>query len=331
MIIRCRSTLAMIEKNGYSTLGLRRLTGGKRRLPTRVDFRRADVIRERGERVRRLSISGVQDKISVRLQRGRLIITDEGGEFLLKPIPGTPLPFFQDQVPANEHVTMQIAEQVFGIHTAANALIELQDGEPAYLTRRFDRRQDGTKRPMEDFCSLAEQSPDTHGPNYKYDGSYEQIGKLIQRYCPAHRVEVEKLFRRLCFMYLIGNGDAHLKNFSVITSPDGDPVLSPAYDLLCTTIHLPDETRTALEMFADDFETEAFGVNGFYTASDFMTLADRFELIPARRDRILAACTEINRLNQVTDLVRRSFLSREAQEAYLTICSDRRKALEISL
>ncbi|MBT4819686.1 MAG: type II toxin-antitoxin system HipA family toxin, partial [Lentisphaerae bacterium] len=117
--------------------------------------------------------------------------------------------------------------------------------------------------------------------------------------------------------------------FSVIASPDGDPVLTPAYDLLCTTLHLPTETPLALDLFADDFETAAFAANGFYTADDFAVLADRLGIVPRRRDRILATFVDEPRWDQLTGLVRRSFLSREAQEAYLAICSDRSRALSI--
>src|SRR5690606_40079276 len=63
--------------------------------------------------------------------------------YILKPIPRDLKKV--DQVPANEHLTMQIARQVYGINTAENALIFFSNGEPAYITKRFDVKEDGTK------------------------------------------------------------------------------------------------------------------------------------------------------------------------------------------
>lgn len=118
----------------------------------------------------RLSISGIQTKMSLALREGRLEMTETGGQYILKPIPhGT----FQhlDAVPINEHLTMQIARQVFGISVAENALVAFDDGEPAYLVRRFDVQDDGSRSLQEDFAQIASRSEETHGVNYKYDSS----------------------------------------------------------------------------------------------------------------------------------------------------------------
>lgn len=327
MNFRCRSTLAPLTADGFSPAARRRLLGDRRRLPHRLSFTRAEVIRYRSEVADRMSISGIQDKVSLRFVDGDLVPTDTDGEFILKPIPGLPLPQFTDQVPANEHLTMQIAGQVFGIDIAANALVTLADGEPAYLTRRFDRR-DGERLDMEDFCSLAEQSPETHGRSYKYDGSYEHIGQLIRRFCPAWRIENEKLFLRVLFCYAFGNGDAHLKNFSVFTSPDGDPVLTPAYDLIATTVHLPHETPLALDLFSDGHETSEFLALGFYSGADFLLLAQRLGIVVKRArshlERLLTAATT----DRVDALIDRSFLAEPAKASYRRVVAERRQALQ---
>lgn len=327
---RCRSTLAPLPADGFSAAALRRLVGSRRRLPIRLAFTRAEVIRHRGEVAQRMSISGVQDKISLRFDRDGLVPTERDGEFILKPIPGTPLPRHTDQVPANEHLTMQIASQVYGIATAANALVELADGEPAYLTTRFDRR-DGERLDMEDFCALAEQSPQTHGRGYKYQGSYEGIGRLMRRFCPAYRVEAEKLLAQVLFCYVFGNGDAHLKNFSLFTSPDGDHVLTPAYDLLNTSLHLPEETPLALDLFADDHETPSFQAFGFYSQADFLLLAERLGLVAARAQRLVASFLDPARHEQVVRLIGRSFLHAEGQEQYRSVVEERVTALRLAM
>ena len=115
------------------------------------------------ENRKRISISGVQEKLSFVLEKNqlRLATDNEQGTYMLKPIPRDVKR--TSMVPANEHLTMQIARQVFDILTAENALIFFKDGSPAYITKRFDVKADGTKWGKEDFASLAGRSKDSAG------------------------------------------------------------------------------------------------------------------------------------------------------------------------
>ena len=189
----------------------------------------------------RMSISGVQEKFSVLLDKNklRLINENEQGTYILKPIPGAGKK--SDQMPANEHLTMQIARQVYGIETAENALIFFKDGTPAYITKRFDVKEDGSKLAQDDFASLAKRTPQTHGKHYKYLGSYLDLFELMHNYLTTYKIEAPKLFKLLVFNYLFSNGDAHFKNFSILETPFGDYRLSPAYDLLNSRIHIEDK------------------------------------------------------------------------------------------
>ena len=189
---------------------------------------------------KQMSISGVQEKFSVLLEKNKLRLVNEGerGSYILKPIPGVGRRV--DQMPANEHLTMQIARQVFAIETAENALIFFMNGAPAYITKRFDVKEDGSKLAQEDFASLAGRTPQTHGEHYKYMGNYLQMFQIMKRYVPAYKIEAPKLFKLVLFNYLFSNGDAHFKNFSLIETPLGDYKLSPAYDLLNSRIHIED-------------------------------------------------------------------------------------------
>lgn len=192
------------------------------------------------ENRKRMSISGVQEKFSVLLEKNKLRLVNEGerGTYILKPIPGAGKN--RDQMPANEHLTMQIARQVYGIETAENALIFFANGAPAYITKRFDVKEDGAKLAQDDFASLAGRTPQTHGEHYKYLGNYTELFQLMQTYLPAYKLESPKLLKTLIFNYLFSNGDAHLKNFSILETPMGDYRLSPAYDLLNSRIHITD-------------------------------------------------------------------------------------------
>ena len=193
------------------------------------------------ENRKRISISGVQEKFSVLLEKNKLRLINKGeqGAYILKPIPSAGKN--ADQMPANEHLTMQIARQIYGIETAENALIFFKDGSPAYITKRFDVKEDGNKWAQDDFASLAGRTPQTHGEHYKYLGNYLELFELIKVHVPAYKLEAPKLFKILLFNYLFSNGDAHFKNFSLLETPMGDYRLSPAYDLLNSRIHIEDK------------------------------------------------------------------------------------------
>ena len=124
----------------YSPAALRSLFNGKKVSPVLpyLPPMKDEAIQEQFiENRKRISISGVQEKLSLRLDKNTLHLTqkDEQGTYILKPIPRDVKK--TDMVPANEHLTMQIARQVYGIQTAENALIFFEDGTPAYITKRF--------------------------------------------------------------------------------------------------------------------------------------------------------------------------------------------------
>lgn len=124
--------------------------------------------------------------------------------------------------------------------TAENALIFFKDGTPAYITKRFDVKADGSKWAQDDFASLAGRTPQTHGEHYKYSGNYLELFEWMKKYLPAYKLEAPKLLKLLLFNYLFSNGDAHFKNFSILETPMGDYRLSPAYDLLNSRLHVND-------------------------------------------------------------------------------------------
>ena len=190
---------------------------------------------------KRISISGVQEKFSVLLEKNKLRLINEGerGTYILKPIPGFGKK--PDQMPANEHLTLQIARQIYGIETAENALIFFKNGFPAYITKRFDFKEDGTKLAQDDFASLAGRTPQTHGEHFKYLGNYFELFQLMKEHLSTYKTEAPKLLKILVFNFLFSNGDAHFKNFSILETPMGDYRLSPAYDLLNSRIHIDDK------------------------------------------------------------------------------------------
>ncbi len=261
------------------------------------------------ENATRMSISGVQEKFSIIQLKNKIRLTKEReqGTHILKPISSGSKN--ADQMPANEHLTMQIAQQVFGIETAENALIFFGNDDPAYITKRFDVLPGGLKLAQEDFASLAGKSPQTHGTDYKYLGSYWDLFELMRENLPSYKVESLKLFKLLVFNYLFSNGDAHLKNFSIIETPQGDFKLSPAYDLLNSRIHIEDKD------FALDEGLIPARMGQGNIAKQFRLLAD-YAGIPEKQTNAIMALM-VSKTDQVTNLIGASFLKDRIKRSYL--------------
>lgn len=292
----------------------------------RLDFSASDLnLPANREKTRRASISGVQDKVQLKRVRGGFAVVESGGDYILKPVPRNTYAELAADIPANEALTMDIAEKVFRVKTAEHELVEMKDGEYAYLTRRFDRRG-GERVQQEDFCQLAGRSPETHGENYKYDASYEELADLVRRFCPAAAVENPKVFFLILFNYVFANGDAHLKNFSLYRSEQGDYVLTPAYDLLNTSVHFPNEpTATGLDFFADGHFTTAYETLGFHSSADFIELGRTFGVAEDEVREQLAMFAE--RRAAVERMLAESALSDEAKARYLFRFHDRLRAI----
>ena len=292
----------------------------------RLDFTYDDLgLLPVSEKTRRASVSGVQEKVQLKRVRGGYEIVASGGDAILKPVPRNTVAKFAADIPANEHLTMRIAAKIFGVHTAENELVTLKDGEYAYLTKRFDRR-DGHPIRQEDFCQLSGRSEDTHGSNYKYEASYEELADLMRRFCPSAAVENPKVFFVILFNYVFANGDAHLKNFSLFQSPQGDYIMTPAYDLLNTMIHFPnDPSATALDFFADGHFTSRYEDLGFYSSADFIELGRCFGVSEPEVRRMLTLFPD--RSSEVERAIAESVLSDEAKARYLSLFRDRLRAI----
>ena len=269
----------------------------------------------------RISISGVQEKFSLIQLKNKIRLTKEGeqGTHIFKPIPNGSKN--ADQMPANEHLTMQIAQKVFGIETAENALIFFGNGDPAYITKRFDVVTGGLKLAQEDFASLAGKSPQTHGADYKYLGSYWDLFELMRENLPSYKVESLKLFKLLVFNYLFSNGDAHLKNFSIIETPLGDFKLSPAYDLLNSRIHIEDKD------FALNEGLIPARMGQGNVAKQFQLLADYAGIQEKQMNAILALM--VSKTENVKNLIDASFLKDGIKRNYLQTYQMKLKKLNV--
>lgn len=332
-INNCPSTLTE-GFHTYSPLCLKNLFSGKKTshvLPYESHHPSSEnELAELMENRKRISISGVQEKLSLVWEKGQLRLTHQGepGTYILKPIPRDLE--HVDQLPANEHLTMQIAKQVYKLKVAENAMIFFENGEPAYITKRFDIVQSSSKKlGTEDFSTLAEKIKETDGNEFKYNYSYEGIATLIKKYVAAYPIALEEFFKLVVFNFLFSNGDAHLKNFSLLETPQGDYQLSPAYDLVNTRLHVKD-AEVALKdgLFANDYFTKSYEAMGLYAYDDFFEFGTKIGVLERRVKKILQDFSKP--LNEIEPLVDRSFLNDSMKSRYKKCYEDRMSFLRNS-
>ena len=181
------------------------------------------------------TLTGVQAKLSLNISSAstepkRFTIVGLWGSYILKP----QTDMFK-HLPEVEDLTMHLAE-IAKIKVVPHSLIRFADGELAYITKRIDRESNGNKLPMEDMCQLSERLTE-----YKYKGSYEQIAKLIIQYSSTPKLDLVNFWEQVVFSWISGNADMHLKNFSLYSLRKGSYMLTPAYDMVSTSLVMPED------------------------------------------------------------------------------------------
>lgn len=300
----------------YSPTCLRKVFDGKK-VSHIIDFSYKDSPESLISSINRISISGVQEKLSAIIKKGKIIITPEGesGRYIIKPIPDYKHLRFRNNIPANEHLTMQIASQVYKIKTAENAMVFFSDGQPAYITKRFDYATDGSKIRQDDFASIAGKTERNNGKDFKYTGNYEDIARLLRQNVSAWQVEMTKYFTLVLFNYLFSNGDAHLKNFSLQETTNGDYVLTPAYDLMNTSIHVNDEDfalQGGLIPKAD--YSDVYNQTNHPCKDDFITFGTRIGVLQSKLTSIINLFS--TEQPKVYELIENSFLDEKVKRMY---------------
>lgn len=196
------------------------------------------------------SLAGVQMKFSMKGQEDRYSLALNGalGDWIIK----TPSTKHND-LPANEYTAMTLAALV-GVDIPEIKLVALNtlDNLPpinvpnenlAFAIKRFDR-DDNTRIHMEDFAQVLMKYP-----HEKYNSaSYEQIGRILYEFSGDGLADTQQFARRLLVNILLANGDAHLKNWSLLYSDRFTPRLSPAYDIVTTSVYIDGERQYALNL-----------------------------------------------------------------------------------
>lgn len=252
------------------------------------------------------TIPGVQEKLSVDYETvttsTRLTIVGLWGRFILKP-PSERYPF----LPEVEDLTMHLAQQV-GIITVPHTLIRLQDGSLCYLTRRIDRRDDGTKIAMEDMCQLSGRLTED-----KYRSSYEQIVKTIQRYSSIPQLDVVNFWEQVLFAWLTGNADMHLKNYSLYAPNKDQYILTPAYDLVATKLLLPSDTEE-LALTLKGKKRKLYG-------TQFQEVMIASGLLPKVVEKMFTKYRTI--VSSWENMIKRSFIPLSVQQQFIELIHER--------
>ncbi|MFC1566279.1 type II toxin-antitoxin system HipA family toxin [bacterium] len=250
-----------------------------------------DVVFDAQKMAGKLSISGVQPKLSIKLNKSEkeLEPVAESGEYILKPQTES-----FPNLPQNENLCMTIAS-CLGIDTAMQTLVKLQDNSWAYVVKRFDRNKENRIH-QEDFFQILEKED-------KYRGSVEEIGSKLKKISDVPGLDVQLFYERVLFNFIIGNGDAHFKNFSITYHSDGAVRLSKAYDIVSSKLVIPNEEDMALSLN---------GKKNKITGRDFQKFAEYLE-IPKKVVK--------------GNLIDSSILSNLEKETLLKIVADRFKRL----
>lgn len=255
-----------------------------------------------------VTVTGVQPKISLDISSGqnknepkRFTIVGLWGGYILKP-PTQQYP----QLPEVEDLTLHLAS-IAKIEVVPHCLIRLKSGKLAYITKRIDRIKSG-KIHMEDMCQLTEKLTED-----KYRGSYEQIAKTILNYSANPGLDIVNFYEQVLFSFLTGNADMHLKNFSLIRKPGTGTILSPAYDMVATTLVNPTDD--------EDLALTLNGKKKKIHRNDFVAAFNTLKLDAKQQENIFKKMERVT--NKWMEFIDISFLSDDYKQMYKHLIMDR--------
>lgn len=296
------------SKSRYSEKGLKFLSRNLSSLND-LNYSREELLHEVAMRAPKLSIQGVQPKLSAALNISKSIfeIVDKKGQYILKPQHEN-----YNDVPQNEDLTMRLAEAV-GFNIPLHGLIYGKDNSLTYFVKRFDRTGRNKKIAVEDFAQLSGASRET-----KYNSSMEKVVKIVDKFCTFPAIEKVKLFELTLFNFLIGNEDMHLKNFSLIKH-ENKIEFTPFYDLVNTTILL----KKAEEEIALPIRGRKNNLNKNYLIEYFgkEVCGINDKVINKIIEKFKESFTKWNSLLEI------SFLSEEGKEKYKSLLMLRKERL----
>ncbi len=268
-----------------------------------IEFSLQDISQKAQQSAGKLSISGVQPKLSMKLDKknNSLIAVAENGEYILKPQTAA-----FSNIPENEQCCMDIAAE-FKIDVPPHCLLHLKDESLAYVVKRFDR-ESGMKIHQEEFSQILESD--------KYKGSVEQIGRKLKEISTAPGYDAQLFFERVVFSFIIGNGDAHLKNYA-ITYKDKETIrLAPAYDIVCSKLVIQGEEDSALSINGrkNELKREDFDKFADYLSMPIKIRYEKFE----------------KSLTLMETIIKNSEIKKEVQKQFINIIKERLSRIDLA-
>lgn len=301
---RCPITYELCGSEKYSAKGLH-LIAPKLTHLNDLPFTAAELRQEAANRAKKISIQGVQPKLSahVSVVNQAFEIVDQYGNYIIKPQND-----LFPELPENEDLTMRMAKQ-YGLEVPFHGMVYAKDGSLSYFIKRFDRHGKGKKHATEDFAQLTGNSRDT-----KYRFTMEKIVNVIDEFCTFPAIEKADFFKRVLFCFITGNEDMHLKNFSLITKA-GKTTLAPIYDFLNSSIAIKNpEEEIALTLKGKKSNLKKTDFINYYAK-------ERLDLTDKTIDKTIADMYK--QLPEWKALVEISFLSDDMKEKYLKLLNER--------
>lgn len=231
------------------------------RLLSRQDF--AEILRQlprrplmAGDDGLRLSLAGAQSKLAVHSDSGLMFLPmGKISTFIIKPS----IPDYPDSV-LNEAFCLTLAKSV-GLHTV-DVWVGDAEGLPYLAIARYDRVKIQGKQPsgmlsenflrlhQEDFCQALGIPAEK---KYQREGgpTFKQCFDLLRQASSLPAQDLKNLLDMVLFNLLVGNNDAHGKNFSLLQTPSSTR-LAPLYDVLCTELYPDLASKMAMKFGGAD-------------------------------------------------------------------------------
>lgn len=250
-------------------------------------------------------LTGVQAKFSAALQRDhkRLTLSSALYGYIVKPQTEQ-----YSHLPEIEALSMQLAE-VWNLPVAPSSLLYTEQGELVYVSKRVDRLENMGKVRQEDMGQVLGNITEN-----KYKSSHEKIGKAILANCHNPRLDGLQYFNSVLFAFIIGNNDAHLKNFS-LSKFNNQWTLTPLYDQVAVRLAVP-ETQ--------DNEDLALTMNGRKRKiawRDFQALARTLQITPQLAEAQLRRAQKL--VPKMSNCISNSFLTNTQQVDFLQLIETR--------
>ena len=246
----------------------------------------------------RLSLAGAQEKISLAFFNNAWHIPKNGAPstHILKPTRTGNL----SSIAENEFFCMNLAKKM-NIPVPKSQLINL-DSIPIFVCKRYDRNLNEDKMIIErihqeDFCQALGIMNDI---KYQADGgpSYKSCVDLIKNRFSNKIEQMNVLLRTMLFNYIIGNCDAHGKNFSLVYA-NSEILLSPLYDLVSTTVYPSLTTKMAMKL-GSNYQIEKITKSDFLKQAEILEIKNRFwiSLIEEFSKKLIPAFEDVSKLNE---------------------------------